>query len=386
MRRHIFISVSLLALFVASAAPALGYQTVVGEMLPDGDERPVVVSASLELPQKHNVILEADLTIESTDNEAVAGYEYRWMGLTSGSVFATDLESPTVNYRSVHPNSHHVLQVRAFDSNGWRSDWFDAWNGTTPPVPNLVVAGDSIASGYTRQWFTSQGTCVDANASYGSTVRSHMASTLPSQWSPSYRNVAWAGAGVHAMTEGGVDTCGVSHGSQVNAIVDAVDNRTWNAVVVTAGINSTNWSSVIVDLTKNTAFSLTESGDKAWCDTGVSQRWNIGLRAPGITTAVRGISSALRDETNADVYWTGYYPITNSKLAPGWTPIGEECDDEMSGALDRLHSAIRTGLHSSVTWVDIDGSAVQTQGWAGWPHPNSDGHRTIGEQVAAAIG
>ncbi len=385
MRRHILITLSLLALTVVGMPSALGYVTPLGEVLPDGDERPVVVSASLALPQRHNDILEADLTIEASDNNHVVGYEYRWIGLSVGSTFGTDVESPTVSYRSVKPDSHQVLQVRAIDSNGWRSTWFHAWSGTTPPRPNLIVAGDSIASGYTRQWFTSKGTCVDANASYGSTIRTSIASSLPSQWSPMYRNVAWAGAGVHAMADGGVDSCGVSHGSQVEAIDAAADATTWNIVVVTAGINSTNWSSVIVDLTKDTAFSFTDRGDRAWCEFGVSQRWNISERAPGITTAVRGISTTLRTETNADVYWTSYYGITDTKLAPGWTPIGSECDEEMSGALDRLHSAIRTGLHSSVTWVDVDGSTVPTQGWAGWPHPNDDGHRVIGQRVAATI-
>ena len=188
------------------------------------------------------------------------------------------------------------------------------------------------------------------------------------------------------MTDGGVDSCGGSHGSQLESIDAAVGDETWNVVVITAGINSTNWSNVIVDLTKNTAFSLTDRGDKAWCEFGVGEHWNIAERAPGITTAVRGISSNLRAETNADVYWTSYYGITNTKLAPGWTPIGSECDDEMSAALDRLHAAIQTGLHNSVTWVDVAESSVPTQGWAGWPHPNPDGHRVIGERVAATIG
>jgi hypothetical protein len=188
------------------------------------------------------------------------------------------------------------------------------------------------------------------------------------------------------MGDGGVDSCGVSHGSQIEAIDVAADEATWNIVVVTAGINSTNWSNVIVNLTKNTAFSFTERGDKAWCDFEVTERWNISERAAGITTAVRRISSTLREQTNADVYWTSYYPITGTKLAPGWTPIGSECDEEMSLALDRLHSTIRIGLHSSVTWVDVSGSDLPTQGWAGWPHPNADGQRIIGEQVAVAIG
>jgi hypothetical protein len=67
MRRHILITLSLLALSLGLASPALGHQTSNPMLLPDGDRRPVIVSASLELPQRHNAILEADLTIEASD-------------------------------------------------------------------------------------------------------------------------------------------------------------------------------------------------------------------------------------------------------------------------------------------------------------------------------
>ena len=91
MRRHILITFSMLALIVVGASPALGYVTPLAEMLPDGDERPVVSSASLALPQRHNNILEADLTIEATDNDQVVGYEYRWIGLSASSAFTAVL-------------------------------------------------------------------------------------------------------------------------------------------------------------------------------------------------------------------------------------------------------------------------------------------------------
>lgn len=194
MRRHFLITVSLLALSVGFVSPALGHQASGASFSPDADQRPVVESVSLELPQRHNDILEADLTINATDNGGVASYEYRWTGKTIGSILAADVDAPTVSYQSVDPESHQVLQVRAINTEGMPSDWFDAWSGTTPPVPNLIVAGDSIASGYTRQWFTSSGRCVDADASYGSTIHTRVASSLPPQWSPTYRNLAWAGA------------------------------------------------------------------------------------------------------------------------------------------------------------------------------------------------
>lgn len=386
MRRHVLILLTLLAVTIGIASPAFGSQPAARHMVPDEDQRPVVHSASIAPPQRHNDLLEVDLEVSATDEDGIAAYQYRWVGSTSSPIFTVDATGPTVSYRSVEPDSRQRLQVRAIDAGGLPSDWYDAWAGSTPPVPNLIVAGDSIASGYTRQWFTSPGTCVDADASYGRTIRTSVARSLPAQWSPTYVNVAWAGAGVHAVVNGGTDSCGVYRESQLDAIAAATDGETWNTVVVTAGINSTNWSSVIVDLTRNTAFSLTERGDRGWCEVGVRDRWNIGERADGITTAVRNITSTLARETNADVYWTSYYGITDTRLAPGWTPIGAECDEEMSVALNRLHTAIRLGLHGSVTWVDIDRSTVQTQGWAGWPHPNRDGHVAIGNQIAAAIG
>jgi hypothetical protein len=56
----------------------------------------------------------------------------------------------------------------------------------------------------------------------------------------------------------------------------------------------------------------------------------------------------------------------------------------MAEATDELHSALRAGLTSDVTWVAIDGD-VATQSWAGWPHPSAQGHATIGLTIAEAI-
>ncbi len=56
----------------------------------------------------------------------------------------------------------------------------------------------------------------------------------------------------------------------------------------------------------------------------------------------------------------------------------------MNLALGQLHDSLRTGLGDQVTWIPLDG-AVTTQQWAGWPHPNPDGHRAIGRTIVAAI-
>ena len=46
---------------------------------------------------------------------------------------------------------------------------------------------------------------------------------------------------------------------------------------------------------------------------------------------------------------------------------------------------IQAGLDQDVTWVDIDDLQVATQMWAGWPHPNPEGHSAIGSEIADVI-
>ena len=377
---------SLLAAAGICAAMLLAFATSAEAILPDGEIAPVVHSASVASPGRHNELLEADLQVVAYDADGIASFEYRFNRATIGSIHSTPADNPTVSFAKTLPDTRYVLEVRAIDNHGWKSDWFVAADTLTPPVPNLMVAGDSVASGYTRQWFTSKGTCVNPDASYGSVVRDAMAAKLPVAWAPTYRNFAWAGAGVHAMVDGGTDSCGVTHPSQLDAIVRASDPRTWNIVVTTGAINSTNWGDVMTNLTKETTFAFSGSADRSWCEQGVNQRWNVAEKASQISNRVAEISRMLVDQTNADLYWTSYYTVTGSKLFPGWVPIPHDCAEPMALALDTLHETIRSGLASDVHWVDIDRSPIGIQGWGGWPHPNANGQVVIGQAVADAIG
>ncbi len=367
------------------AVPAVAQVKPVTDLLPDGDVRPVIISAELLAPQRHNDLLEADILIDAYDNDGIVGYEYRWNGATIGLPHPTGRNHPTVDYTQIEPGARYGLQVRAVDVNTNTSDWFTVWTGTTPTAPNIIVAGDSIASGYTKQWFTGDATCVDGGYSYGTTVASEVAATLPDAWAPTYTNIAWAGAGVGNMIDGGSDSCGTRHESQVAQIRDLASDDTWNIVVVTVGINTTNWAQVVADLTRDTTFSFTQRGDQDACRTAVRDRWNIAERRDYITQRARQVSEALISQTNARVYWTGYYDISGTELAPLWIPVGDPCADQMGYALDQLHGALRDGLDPEVTWIGID-RRIATQKWAGWPHPNPQGHRTIGVMVAEAIG
>ncbi len=378
----ILVVAAVLAGFVA--APALAHTRPVRGLLPDGDTRPVVVSVTLEAPQRHNDLLEADLTIDAYDNDGIDRFEYRWNWATLGAVRATSAMNPTVSYVGTTPDRNYALQVRAVDLNGWESEWYSVSSGLTPSVPNVIVAGDSIASGYTRQWFTGDATCTDAEYSYGSTVVSEVAASLPAPWAPRYTNIAWPGASVGDMLNGGSDSCGIGYSAQVDQIEALASDDTWNIVVITVGINSTNWTDIVVDLTKDTAFSFTERGDRDACRIAVRDKWDIDQRRSSITSGTAKVTETLSATTNARVFWTSYYDITETELAPLWKPVGDECANEMGYALSELHSALRAGLADDVTWVDIDRS-VTTQRWAGWPHPNSEGQRRIGLLIAQAI-
>ena len=367
-----------MALPVSALSPAY-------EQLPDGDTRPIIMSAELLDPQPHNALLEADLQIEAFDNDGILKYEYRWNRSDPDGVFTTSAAEPTVSYASVVPETYVRLEVRAVDLNSWRSEWRTVWTGVTPPAPMIVLAGDSIASGYTRRWFTGDATCRDADYSFGSTVRDSVAAALPAAWAPNYVNLAFPGAGVNSVINGGSDSCSDDHPSQIDDIERYTDPTTWNVVIVTAGINSTNWVDVVKELTKDTAFSWTKAGDKLACQEAITDRWNLSDRRDEITAGASEIAEAIRTRANASVYWASYFAIDGTTIAPGWSPIGPECAGEMESALGELHGAIQAGLDQDVTWVDIDGLPIDTQMWAGWPHPNPDGHRIIGLAVAEAI-
>lgn len=382
-RLRMLLSLALLSVFLF-ALPGVAQGAPSRDLPPDPNYRPKIISAQLSNPQRHNALLEADLVIDAVDDEAVDLYEYRWNGATKGRALSASVESPTVSYASIRPDSSYSLDVRAIDTHGNASDWFTVWSGVTPGTPRVIVAGDSIASGYTRQWFTGDSVCTDSALSYGTELTSAVAADLPVAWAPDYINIAWAGAGTGDMLSGGPDSCGTTHEAQVEQIEDLADGESWSIVVITAGINSTNWTDVVVDLTKDTAFSFTEAGDRAACDLALHDKWNIGTRSASITKDTRSAVDALSARTNAHLFWTGYYDITGTELAPFWTPIGNECRAEMAEAIEGLHDALQAGLSRNVTWVEIDDD-IATQSWAGWPHPSALGHVTIGRAVAQVV-
>ena len=383
--RRILVLTAVVVGLVASALPAGAAVRLPGELLPDGETRPVIRSVELMAPGAHNRILEADLVFNVATDLGIRRYEYRWNRATFGAVRTANVVNPKVSYETILPNTAYVLEVRAVDRHGRASDWRTAWSGVTPAPPLVVVAGDSVASGYQKQWFSQGSTCRDEGYSYGSTAVQAVAAGLPQAWAPRYVNIAWPGAGVGDVLDGGSDSCSTFHPSQVDQIVAYADPGTWNTVVVTAGINSTNWVDVVTRLTRNTALSLTDSGDKRACQAAVANDWNLDGRSQGITDTTARIVEEIATRSNASLYWTSYYELAGTRIAPLWSPIGYECAEEMDLALGRLHDTILAGMDDRAQWIDLTEAPIGVQKWAGWPHPNPEGHAVIGLEVAGAI-
>ncbi len=381
--------ITTLATFIITTTLAATLLTLPGvygymyphEQLPDGDQRPVIINVQLQPIHKHNNLLEADLKIEAYDNNQIAYYEYRWDKTQQTQQIST--HKPIISYAAITPNTHHTLQIRAIDNHGWKSAWADVWAGITPDAPQIIIAGDSIASGYTKQWFTGDAQCTNADYSYGATITREIAKTLPQQWAPQYHNIAWAGAAGQHMTQTGQDSCGKTHEAQNTQIINYTKQNTWTIIVITNGINTTNWVDIITQLTTDTALSIQDSGDHKACVNAINN-WNLETKQEKLQQDIQTSEQQLAD-TNAHIYWTSYYNITGTKIAPLWTPIGTECATEMEDAMSRLHNMIQTSLATTSTWIDLTQTPIETQTWAGWPHPNQQTHQTIGTIIAADI-
>jgi len=122
---RILLPLALLSAFLL-AVPGAAQGSASRDLPPDPNYRPKIISAHLSNPQRHNALLETDLVIDAVDDDAVDLYEYRWNGATNGRTLSASVESPTVSYASIRPDSRYALEVRAIDEHGNASDWFEA--------------------------------------------------------------------------------------------------------------------------------------------------------------------------------------------------------------------------------------------------------------------
>jgi dipeptidyl aminopeptidase/acylaminoacyl peptidase len=183
----------------------------------------------------------------------VLRYDFGW-GSTSASAPTTFLQSSTsstgrVNFRDTTPDADWRLFVRAVGTSGNYGPWYYE-QVHTPKKPLLLVGGDSISSGHHRETPEPDVTCEDASYGYPKYVRDAWRATMTSQWydSDNFVNLAFSGYGTDNIINGGENACEVDPGidplAEAKALLDATDTS-WNHVLMSAGINNTDWVSTI---------------------------------------------------------------------------------------------------------------------------------------------
>lgn len=234
---------------------------------------------------------------------------------------------------------------------------------------------------------------------------------MPSQWRDGgYFNHARSGFSTQQVLDGsGVDACTDTYqaGGQGTSspIIDAVNelnghDGSWNRVVITAGVDDTNW----YDLLKTTGLDSLMSTDwvygDAQCRGDVGTKWSgwSGSVADQTTSNARHIMDWLTGTgQDVKVFWISYYNIAGTGApAPG------SCAGAFNEAMGTLHSHIRANLDSnSYTWIDVsaamNGRGDRIQDWyltdtldalallngphTGWPHPDTNGVRAISDSI-----
>ena len=385
---------------------------------------PTMSGITLEAPRQTDRILERVVTTDAADNIAITQYQYVWTPGTAApmptgttrTVVVTGQQLFNVSFSDASPNAAWSLFVRALDRKGNATPW-RVWRvPATPAAPLLLAVGDSVTAGHHRDGAFTNTQCEDQNYGYPHYVQDGLNAGLPDAWRFRYTNLAQSGYTTQAvLTPAAKDACGRSV-SEVNSQLELarqqlIANRgSWNRVVVSAGINDTNWGGMVIPtmaLAGRSSWLFTGAGqlffggliDSAGCQ-AAAQTWDFESKRDQIRNNVTMIKNGLHDaDPAAKIAWNAYFNIAGTGIMPG------NCSSAITGGLSRLRDEINVGLRAGgdvATLIDntnlpgymiqpwyVD-DAIDVAGCGvygaingpchrppGWPHPNSQGAQWI---------
>ncbi len=396
--------------------------------------QPQIQSLSIAKPSPTDALLTRGLTIMPSANGAtIAKYQFGWAPAGQGATAPTKplQVSAKTHVRLVYgvtsPNSGWLLFARAIGTDGTVGPWsapsevhgFGVSQGVvhTPKAPILVAIGDSITSGHHLIAGDKGHTkCEDPDYGYAAAFYKRWEGALPTQWrfANNYQNVAISGFATQhgpgapkagSVVSGGRDACqSQPKGSpltKAESLLKATRllkpaSDSWNRVIATGGIDDTNWGGVLFNVI-TTAWTTSITWDLTTCNALVRLGWN-GFHSnvkKSITAGAKQIVTGLRSaDPSVKITWVGYYNIANTGNR-FLIPI--TCEPIMQYAMDLVDKAIKAGLPSNVTFVNIDkvmhdnGSYMQPLDLSeavnnalknghnppGWPHPNPKGAKAI---------
>ena len=329
----------------------------------------------------------------------------------------------TVSFAATSPNQSWKLWVRSVDQSGAISSWTPATTSSgsamvnTPSTPVLVALGDSITSGHHRDSAVAPTICNDPSYGYPSYVWKSLELSLPAQW---------RGTGYYNFARSGYSTVGVIGGEEVDAcgnvystspLQDAqsilsAHKETWSRVVITAGIDNTNWTTVIGAIASHNYSWPNVTYGRALCASDLANWSGFDLSVQhGIVTDIHTIMNRIVEaDPGAMITWRGYYNMAGTGTSNGGTltaiPVPAVCATAVQTAVVSLNVTIKQGLlgfapyyrfvnsdqkmHSANALIqpfyahwDASTVLLAIQSYApGWPHPNAGGAAAMAAQVA----
>lgn len=300
--------------------------------------------------------------------------------------------------------------MRAVDSKGEKSTWYSKVIHT-PKAPVLVALGDSITSGHNRTSDTATTICEDPSYGYPQYVFDNFEKQLPAAWrsSGNYFNYAVSGFSLDNVIEGGTDACGVGQPSSLNEATDLLSDYegSWNQVVISGGIDSTNWGAQLVNIVASSLVGTKLGYTAKECAEDIGQ-WNGTQSAvqSNIKSDVTQITGSIRAlDAGATIDWISYYNVAGTGT-PGISggvvdAVPSSCKAPIQKSLNVLQRVIQSGFSGqSVNWINVSkvlsGNDLDLQDLyptdvvdnklgnpsiPGWPHPNSMGAQAIAARI-----
>jgi hypothetical protein len=390
---------------------------------------PVVTSAILQDAVPTDALLKRGLAITASPSigSSIKRFDYGWLPpLSTASKPATVQHCAVVTGQckvsfaeTVHDQAGWKLLVRVVDAAGKKSSWIPAKDVSgsesiqIPPLPVLVVLGDSIPSGHHRQSGEAQVTCNDENFGFPAYVRTRLEQALPAGWGDhdsDYYNFAKSGFSTTKVIDGGQDACHDSWSSPLDQAKSILASHagSWNRVVVVDGIDNTNWGDQVKAIIQaNLPPASPSNYTEAKCNKALAG-WDLSAKTSGLIQDVSRIAGELQEADPASkLLWGSYYNPSNTGHLDGTSVdhlLPTACEKPVSRALTRISTAIKQGLQDyAYTWFNADAdSAMHMQSdrvqpifcqgsWVcpgakddagqGWPHPTPDGAAAIAALV-----
>ncbi|MDB5178164.1 MAG: SMP-30/Gluconolaconase/LRE-like region family protein [Patescibacteria group bacterium] len=397
---------------------------------------PMIADIAPDAPSSQDPLLTRGVTITPSDNGVPSShFEYGWASSStatepSAPLQRSDTTQARLRYHDTTPDQDWYLLARGFNAAGEAGPWSTPHLVHTPKAPSLIILGDSISSGHHNGYGDNGKTkCDDENYGYAFEFSNKWRAELPVAWrqSGNYHNFAHSGFATQkranlnikgSVIDGGTNAC--QEGVITKPLADAKDilggSDSWNRIVISAGIDDTNWDSAVrqvigVQVASDIASQFITSFlhlpgvnispmKEDACRALIKGAWN-GRTASvqsSITSGASQITSGLHStDPTAKITWLGYYNIagtgTNELRSTPYFPEG--CSNPVSESMVVVHNAIRSGLPADVHFVSADpvmhqdnskiqplylGQAIANGNGpnpAGWPHPNRDGAQAI---------